>query len=102
VFEIDLEIDRFGKAVEEDFDVAAIGGRLAPRDIDPGAQNASDFGVVSAFLRPVDLLPPMIDGNSNAPPLLVAAVSFTLSGLDQGFDLRTVEIRAHDAHPFAI
>ena len=48
------------------------------------------------------LLPLVIDGNSNAPSFLVVAVGFALSGLYQGFDLRTVEIGAHDAHPFAI
>ena len=30
------------------------------------------------------------------------AIIFALSRLDEGFDLRTVEIRAHDSHPFAI
>ena len=42
MFEIDLEIDRLGKAVEEDLDVAAVGRGLALRDVDPGAQDASD------------------------------------------------------------
>ena len=81
MLEIDLDIDRLGKAVEEDFEVAAVGRRLTLRDLDPGAQDASDFGVVSAFLCPLDLLPLVID--RNAPPLLVATVGFTLFGPHQ-------------------
>src|SRR6185436_17061107 len=89
-FEIDFEIDRLGKAVEEYLDVAAVGRRLALWNLDPGAQDAPDAGVVGALLRPVDLSPLEIDGNSNAPFRLVAAVSFAFSGLNQGFNLRAV------------
>jgi len=32
----------------------------------------------------------------------VAPVIFALSRLDERFDLRAIEIRAHDSHPFAI
>ena len=85
MFEIDLEIDRLGKTVEEDLDVAAIGRRLARRNVDPGAQDAPDFGVVSALLRPVDLSPLGIDGNSNAPSRLVAAVMLRLLRSGRGF-----------------
>ena len=92
VFEIDLEINRLGKVVEEDLDVAAVDRRLARRNVDAGAQDAPDFGIVTALLRPVYLFPRRIDGNSNAPFRLVAAVSFAFAGLDQGFDLRAVEI----------
>ena len=46
----------------------------------------------------VPIVPLVIDGNSNAPSFLVAAVGFPLSGLDQGFDLRAIEIGAHHAH----
>src|SRR5262245_2961293 len=102
MFSIELELDRLGKSVEEDFDVAAVGRRLAVRELNPGAQDASLPGVVLAFLRPVDLSPFGIDGDPNAPSGLVVAVVFARSSLDEGFDLRTVEIRAHDSQAFAI
>src|SRR5262249_31544937 len=97
ILKIEFEIDRLGKAVEEDFDVAAVGRRLTLRDLDPSAQDASRSGVVLAFLRPIDLSPFGIDGDPNAPSGLVVAVVFARSSLDEGFDLRTVEIRAHDS-----
>jgi hypothetical protein len=53
VFEIDLEIDRLGKVIEEDLDVAAVDRRLARRNVNAGAQDAPDSGVVTALLRPV-------------------------------------------------
>jgi hypothetical protein len=46
---IDFEIDRLGKAIEEDLDVAAVGRRLALRDLDPGAQDAPDSALSAPF-----------------------------------------------------
>src|SRR5262249_51750672 len=43
-----------------------------------------------------------IDGDSHTPSGLVVAVAFARSRLDEGFDLRPIEIRAHHAHAFAI
>src|SRR5262249_16077730 len=83
---IELEDYRFGKDVEEDFDLAAAGRRLALRDIEPGAQDTPLARVVVALLRPVDLPPFGVDGDSDAPPGLVAAVVFAFSGLDEGLD----------------
>ena len=48
-FQIEFEIDRFGQVVEEDLDVAAVGRRLAFRNVDAGAQDAADSCVVRPF-----------------------------------------------------
>jgi hypothetical protein len=53
-------------------------------------------------LRPVDLSPFGIDGDSNAPSRLVVTIAFARPSLDNSFDLRTVEIRAHDSQALAI
>src|SRR4029077_5631785 len=53
-------------------------------------------------LCPVDLSPLGIERDSDAPSGLVAAVGVPMARLDKRLDLRTIEIRAHDSHPFAI
>ena len=102
IFEIELEIDRLWQAVEEDFDVGAVGGRLTAGDFEACAKDSALVSVVRAFLRPVDLLTLGVDGDPNAPPGLVAPVSVATARLDERFNLRAIEIRAHHAHPFAV
>ena len=80
----ELDIDRLRKGAEDDFHIATIERRLAFRDVDPGAQDAPDTSIVSAFLRPVDLSPLGIDGDPDTPAGRVTAVAFTLSGLNEG------------------
>jgi hypothetical protein len=43
-----------------------------------------------------------VDGDSDAPPGLVAAVVTALPRLHESLDVRAVEIAAHNAHPFAV
>ena len=53
-------------------------------------------------MRPVDFPELRIDGDSDAPPGLIAPVLVAAAGLDQRFDLRAVEVRAHHAHALAV
>src|SRR5207237_4908195 len=71
-------------------------------DVDVGAEDAAQARVVRAFLRPVDFAKLRIDGDSDAPPGLIALVLVAAAGLDQRFDLRAVEVRAHHAHALAV
>ena len=102
IFAIELEIDRLRQVVEEYFDVGAVGGGLTLGDFDAGAKDSALLSIVRAFLRPVDLLALGVDGDPNAPPGLVAPIGVATARLDERFDLRAVEIRAHHAHPFAV
>src|SRR5262249_7412426 len=80
----------------------AVCGALALRDVDIGAEDTTQAGVVRAFLRPVEFLKLRIDGDSDAPPGLIAPVLLAAAGLDQRFHLRAVEVRAHHAHALAV
>ena len=102
ILEIELEIDRLRQAVEEHFDVGAVGGGLTLGDFDARAKDSALVSIVRAFLRPVDLLALGVDGDPNAPPGLVAPIRVAAARLDERFNLRAVEIRAHHAHPFAV
>ena len=102
VRQIELEVDGFRQLIEQHLDVGAVGRALAFGNVDVGAEDTAQAGVVRAFLRPIDFPKFRIDGDSNAPPRLIATVLVAAAGLDQRFDLRTVEVRAHHAHALAV
>ena len=102
VRQIELEIDRLRQLIEQHLDVGAVRRALALRDVDIGAEETAQSAVVRAFLRPVDFPELRIDGDPDAPPGLIAPIVVAAAGLDQRFDLRAVEIRAHHAHPLAV
>ncbi len=60
------------------------------------------LSIVGPLLRPVDLLAHGIDGDPHGPPGLIAPIGVASARLDQRFDQRAVEVRAHDAHPLAV
>ena len=92
ILEIELEIDRLRQAVEEDFDVGAVGGGLTLRDFDSRAKDSALVSIVGAFLRPVDLVALGVDGDANAPPGLVAPIRVAAARLDERLNLRPIEI----------
>src|SRR5262249_12409340 len=102
VFQIELEVDRLRQLVEQHLDVGAVRWALALRDIDVGAAEKAPSAFGWAFLRPVDFAKLRIDGDSDAVPRLIAPVLIAAAGLDQRFDLRAVEVRAHHAHALAV
>ena len=53
--EIEVQIDRFGQTIVDEFDVHAIRRRLALRNFQVRAKDAPQAGVIWAFLGPVDL-----------------------------------------------
>src|SRR5882672_562889 len=61
ILQIKLEIDRFRQTVEQQFDVGAVSRRLAFRDVDLCAEDATFAGVVGTFLCPVNLSTIRID-----------------------------------------
>src|SRR5262249_51139090 len=63
---------------------------------------AAQAAIVWALLRPVEVPAHGIDGDPDAPPGLILPFIVAAAGLDQHFDLRAVEVRAHHAHALAV
>src|SRR5205085_7776424 len=71
--------------------------------VDLRTKDASLAGIFGAFLRPINLSATWVNGDSNANFCLIGArprVAF--AAVDQGFDIRTIQVRAHHAHSFAV
>jgi hypothetical protein len=71
-------------------------------NVDIGAEDTALAAVARAFLRPVDLRKLGIDGDADAPAGLIALIFVAAAGLDQCFNFRAVEVRAHRAHSLAV
>src|SRR6202011_4676958 len=99
---IEFDIDRLRQTVEEDLDVGPGRCRLAGGNFDIGTEDASEPGIVWAFLRPVDMSEFRVDRQPNAPSRLIPAIGFAAPRLDERLQLRAVEIAAHDAHTLAV
>src|SRR6266478_5396970 len=106
ILQIELEIDRFRQTIEQKFDVSAISRRLAFRDVDLRAKDAALAGVRRPFLRPINFPAIWINGDSNAQSIAISLIGarsrVAFAGVDQSFDVRTIQICAHHAHSFAI
>src|SRR5712664_3408931 len=102
VLVIELEINRLRHTVEEDLDVGPGRRGLAGGNFDTGTEDATEPGVVWAFLRPVDMSEFRVDRQPNAPSCLISAIGFAEPRLNERLQLRAVEIAAHDAHPLAV
>src|SRR5262249_47666954 len=102
IHQIELEVDGLRQSVEKQLDVGAVRWPLALRYVEVRAADATESSVVRAFLRPVDLPEFWVDGDPDAPSHLIAHVVVAAAGLDQRFDVRTVEVRAHHAHALAV
>ena len=106
ILQIELEIDRLRQTIEQEFDVSPISRRLAFRDVDLRAKDAALAGVRRPFLRPINLPAIWINGDSNAQLIAISLIGarsrVAFAGVDQSFDVRTIQICAHHAHSFAI
>src|SRR6202040_2398118 len=69
---------------------------------DIGAAETASSGLRRTFLGPVDFPELRIDGDSDAPQGLIAPILVAAAGLDQRFDVRAVEVRAHHPHALAV
>src|ERR1700752_354718 len=86
--EIQLQVNRLGQAVEEDFDVCTIRGALALGYFDIRAKDAALSSIIRAFLRPVDLPALDIKRDPHTPFRSIAArTRITLTRIHEGFDL---------------
>src|SRR6185295_17166918 len=102
VRQIELEVDGFRQLIEQHFDVGAVRWVLAVGNVNVCAAETAQSTFRRAFLRPVDFPKLRINGDSDAPPGLIAPILVAAAGLDQRFDLRAVEVRAHHPHALAV
>src|SRR5690348_9649615 len=65
-------------------------------------EDATEPGIVGAFLAPVDMSEFRVDRQPNGPSHLIPAIGVTAPRLDEGLQLRAVEIAAHDAHALTV
>src|ERR1700730_9159007 len=71
VREVEFEVDGFGQAVIEEFNVSTDLGSLALGNLEIGAKDASLAGVVRTFLSPIKLAGFDVERDSYAPFLNV-------------------------------
>src|SRR5262249_13689676 len=102
VRQIELEVDRFRQMIEQHLYVGAVRRAFALWDVDVGTEDSAQAAVIGAFLCPVEFTKLRIDGDADAPAVLIFSVVVAAAGFDQRFDLRAVEIRAHHAHALAV
>src|ERR1700679_476257 len=102
MLEIELQIDRLRQPFEQYLDVEPAPRCLAARYIDARAKDAPVLGVIRTLLGPVHLAANWIDADPDTPVRWIVAIVFALACLDEGLDLRAVEIRTHHAHALAI
>ncbi len=103
ILQVELEIDRFGQAVEQQFDIRAISRRRVFWDVNVRAKNAALAGVVRPFLRPINFTAVRINRDTDTPfGQIGPGPRVAFACVDQGFDIRTIQVCAHDAHSFAI
>src|SRR5260370_22362465 len=102
VLVVELDIDRLRQTVEEDLDVGPGRCSLAGGNFDIGTEDATEPGIVWAFLRPVDMSGFGVDRQPDAPSRLFSGVGFAAPRLDERLQLRSVEVAAHDAHALAV
>jgi len=75
---VELDIDRLRQTVEEDLDVRPGRCGLAGGNFDIGTEDATEPGIVWAFLRPVDMSEFRVDRQTNAPSRLIPGIGFTV------------------------
>src|SRR5262249_38028356 len=100
---IDVDVDRFRQGVIKQLDILPRRSRLARRDFDVGAEQATLARLGLALLRPVDLAAFDIDGNAHAMLRRVRPwPRVALAGIDERLDVRTVEVATHHTHAFSV
>jgi hypothetical protein len=92
----------FRQLIKQHLDVGAVRRALAVGNVDIGAAETAESALRRTFLRPVDFPELRIDGDSDAPQSLIAPILVAAAGLDQRFDMRAIEVRAHHPHPLAV
>src|SRR5207253_10840083 len=64
---------------------------------------ATESSLLRTFLRPVDVPALGIDRDADTPSRGVRPRSgIAVARIDEGLDVRAIEVGAHDTHPFAI
>src|SRR5205085_7208764 len=73
------------------------------RDFDVRAKEAAEPSLLRTFLRPVEVPAFGIDRDADTPSRGVRPGSgIAVARIDEGLDVRAIEVGAHHTHPFAI
>src|ERR1700733_5024040 len=100
---IDIQIDRPGQAVKQQFDVLAVRRRLAGWSLDIGSGDPPRARIVAAFLCPIEFSALNIDGDAYAPlPQIWSRPGIALARIDEGLEVRAIKVGAHHAHTFTV
>src|SRR5580698_6718950 len=103
VGEIEFEVNGFRQAVVEKFNVFAICGTEALGNFEIGAKDSSLAGIVRALLSPIKLSGFDVERDPYAPfPYVLPRSCVAFAGINEGFNLRAIEVRSHNPHTFAI
>src|SRR5208282_5079579 len=100
---IDVQIDRLRQIVIEEFDVPAVRGAPASGELDIRAEDAALAGLISSLLSPVEFASSGVYRNTDAPFLeVLARTGIALARIDEGLDIRAIEVGSHHTHAFPV
>src|SRR5260370_17929216 len=97
-----MQIDRLRQVTEKELDIFAICRSLTLGDFQICAKDAALSGIIIAFLGPVELSAFNVESYAHAPIFRIRPVVFAMARLYQRLDMRTIQVRTHYSHPFAI
>ena len=87
VVKVEIQIDRLGQAIEEEFDVSTIRRILSLRRLQVCAKDSALASVVIAFLSPVELSVSSVNRDTYTPVSGVTHVGFAMAGFDERLDI---------------
>src|SRR5260370_5062123 len=97
-----MQIDRLRQVTEKELDIFAICRSLTLGDFQICAKDAALSGIIIAFLGPVELSAFNVESYAHAPIFRIRPVGFAMARLYERLDMRTIQVRTHDSHAFAI
>src|SRR5207244_5426694 len=84
-------------------DIGAIDRVFALRDFDVRPKEPAQSALLRAFLRPVEVPALGIDRDADTPSRRILPRSGVAAArIDEGLDVRAIEVGAHHTHPFAV
>src|SRR5262249_41749635 len=102
IVEIQFQIDGLWQTMKKELDVLAICRSLTSRNFQISPEDSALACVVVAFLRPIELCIVNIESDTHTPVSGVQSVGFATTGFHEDLDIRSIQIRTHDSHAFAV
>src|ERR1700688_4341345 len=103
VGEVEFEVDGFRQILVQEFDIFAVRWSLGLGNLEIGAKDTSLTGIGRTLLSPINYAAFDVERNAHAPLLnFFARTCVASAGIDERFDLGTIEVGAHHPHALAI